>query len=234
MSGHGSDGNEGVLRILQSSSITETSTSDCFMSYPRRLLGGDLTPLQRSGQCILHPKPIVPPGHSLRRSYSSVEIQSLYSTVPAHWTTRTLVGGRSYPSAEKQSVYSIAQADWVTGTLFEEVLPTVEIKSLYSTVLVDWTTKTLFGGGGLTPLQRSSRCILQPKPIGPPGHSLRRSYNSVEIQSLYSTVPADWTTRTLVGGGVLPLCREVVSIFYSPYSRLVNKKSGKYESIKRE
>ena len=31
-SGHVSDGNAGVLCILQSSSITETSLSDCFVS----------------------------------------------------------------------------------------------------------------------------------------------------------------------------------------------------------
>ena len=30
----GSDGNEGVLRIPQSSSISEHSPSDCLMSYP--------------------------------------------------------------------------------------------------------------------------------------------------------------------------------------------------------
>ena len=28
-------------------------------------------------------------------------------------------------------------------------------------------SRTLIGGGGLTPLQRSSRCILQPQPTGP-------------------------------------------------------------------
>ena len=32
-SGPGSDGNEGVLSITQSSSITGTSASDCFVSY---------------------------------------------------------------------------------------------------------------------------------------------------------------------------------------------------------
>ena len=31
----GSDGNEGVLHIPQSSSITGTSQSDCLVSYPR-------------------------------------------------------------------------------------------------------------------------------------------------------------------------------------------------------
>ena len=36
---HGSDGNEGVLRIPQSSSITEVSPWDGFVSYPGQLLG---------------------------------------------------------------------------------------------------------------------------------------------------------------------------------------------------
>ena len=39
-SGTGSNGNEGVLYILQSSSITETSPSDCLVSYTRHLLWG--------------------------------------------------------------------------------------------------------------------------------------------------------------------------------------------------
>ena len=38
-SGPGSDGNEGVLCIPQSSSITETSLSDCLVSYPGHSLG---------------------------------------------------------------------------------------------------------------------------------------------------------------------------------------------------
>ena len=53
-SGSGSNGNEGVLRIPQSSSITGTSSSDCLMSYPEHLLWGwGLIPLQRSSWCIL-------------------------------------------------------------------------------------------------------------------------------------------------------------------------------------
>ncbi len=35
----GSDGNEGVLRIPQSSSIAGTSPSDCLVSYPGHTLG---------------------------------------------------------------------------------------------------------------------------------------------------------------------------------------------------
>ena len=55
-SGPGSDGNEGVLRIPQSSSTAETSPSDCLVSYPGHSLGGGLTPLQRCSQCILQPQ----------------------------------------------------------------------------------------------------------------------------------------------------------------------------------
>ena len=52
----GSDGDKGVLHILQSSNITEASPLDCLMSYP---------------------------GHLLRESYSSAEMQSVYSAAPA-------------------------------------------------------------------------------------------------------------------------------------------------------
>ena len=46
-SGPGSDGNEGVLRIPQSSSIAGTSPSDCLMSYPGHSLGVGVLPLCR-------------------------------------------------------------------------------------------------------------------------------------------------------------------------------------------
>ena len=60
----GSDGNEGVLRIAQNSSITGTSPSDCLESYL---------------------------GYSLGKSYPSVEVQSVYSTDPADWA-KSLAG----------------------------------------------------------------------------------------------------------------------------------------------
>ena len=59
------DGNEGILRIPQSSSITETSPSDCFASYQ---------------------------GHLLKGSYSSAVMQSVYSTAPADWGKRIMRG----------------------------------------------------------------------------------------------------------------------------------------------
>ena len=43
-SGAGNDGNEGVLRIPQSSSITEASSSDCLVSYRGDSLGGGALP----------------------------------------------------------------------------------------------------------------------------------------------------------------------------------------------
>ena len=54
-SGPGSDDNEGVLRIPQSSSITGTS-SDCLVSYQDTPWGGALTLLERSSRCILQPQ----------------------------------------------------------------------------------------------------------------------------------------------------------------------------------
>ncbi len=54
-SGPGSNGNEGVLRIPQSSNTAGTSPSDCLVSYPGHSLGGGLTPLQNFSQCILQP-----------------------------------------------------------------------------------------------------------------------------------------------------------------------------------
>ena len=45
--GPGSDGNEGVLRILQSTIITGTSLSDYLMSYPGHSFGGGVLCLCR-------------------------------------------------------------------------------------------------------------------------------------------------------------------------------------------
>ena len=55
-SGPGRDGNDGVLRIPQSSSITGASPSDCLVSYPGHSSGGGLTPLQKNRQCIPQPQ----------------------------------------------------------------------------------------------------------------------------------------------------------------------------------
>ena len=51
-----SNGNDGVLPIPQSSSITGNSLSDCLVSYQDTRCRVGLTPLQRSSQCILQPQ----------------------------------------------------------------------------------------------------------------------------------------------------------------------------------
>ena len=56
-SGHGSDGNEGILRIPQSSITAGTSPSDCLVSYPGQSLVGCPTSQQGCSQCILQPQP---------------------------------------------------------------------------------------------------------------------------------------------------------------------------------
>ena len=52
-SGPGNDGNKGVLCILQSSNITGTSPSDCFVLYPGHLLDGVL-PLCRDAVSVFY------------------------------------------------------------------------------------------------------------------------------------------------------------------------------------
>ena len=63
-SGHGSNNNEGMLRIPQHSSITEVSPWDCLVSYP---------------------------GFSLRGFYPSLEMQSMYSIARADWASKDFV-----------------------------------------------------------------------------------------------------------------------------------------------
>ena len=72
--GLGSDDNEGQVRIPQSSSITGASTADCWVSYP---------------------------GHSLRESYLSAQMQSAYSTAPANWASPTMV---AMPSSQTKLI----------------------------------------------------------------------------------------------------------------------------------
>ena len=91
---------KGVLRIPQSSSITGALPSDCFVSYPGHSLGGE--------------------------SYSSAEMQSVYSTVPSQSTGPLIFEGWSYASAEMQLVYSAALAylrtNWVTHFLRDNLI----------------------------------------------------------------------------------------------------------------
>ena len=121
-SGPGSDGNEWVLPIPQSSSITETSPSDCLVSYqdtcwgwsyssvkmqsviflqpqstgPQDIHWRNLTPLQRCCRYILQPQSTGPQD---TRWESLTLQQSVYCTASANWVTR-YSQEESYSSAE--------------------------------------------------------------------------------------------------------------------------------------
>ena len=127
--------------------------------------------------------------------YWSLTLSDCLVSYPGHSKSE------SYPSAEMQSVYFTASADWA---LIEGVLPlcrdAVSVFYSLSQLGPHW--------GSLTPLQRCSQSILQPQPTGP---SLRESYSSAEMQSLYFTASSDWALIE----GILPLCRDAVSVFYS-------------------
>ena len=82
--------------------------------------------------------------------------------------------------------------------------------------------------GSFTPLQRCSRCILQLQPtrlkmVNCHIQNTRwgGSYPSAEMQSVYSTTPADTAEDGLLSypehslGWVLPLCRDAVGVFYN-------------------
>ena len=190
-----SDCNKEVLSIPQSYSITGNSASDCLLPYPGHSLVGFLplcrdticvfyipsllghqntrwesfTPLQRCSLCVLHPQLIGPPGRSLGEFYPSAEMQSVCSTSPADWATRTLVG-RVLP-------------------LCRDAVCVFYIPSWLGYQDARWES--------FTPLQRCSLCVLHPQPIRPPGHSLGEFYPSAEMQSAYSTTPSDWANYKL-------------------------------------
>ena len=156
------------------------------MSYNRTHVWEGLTPLQRCSQRILQPK----------------------STGPQD--TRL---GWSYPPAEMQSAYSAAQIDWATGHSLGRVLPLCRdaVGVFYSPNRLGHRTLVW---EGLTPLQRCSRRILQPKSTGPQDTCLGGSYPPAEMQSAYSTAQIDWATGHSFRR-VLPLCRDAVGVFYS-------------------
>ena len=120
---------------------------------------------------------------SLGGSYLSAEMQSVYSAAPAGWATGHLLG-RVFPSAEMQSVYSAAPADWATGHLLGRVLPLCRDAVGVFCSPGRLGHRTLVGEG-FSLLQRCSRCILQPQPIGPLDTCWGGSYPSAEMQSVY-------------------------------------------------
>ena len=75
-SGPGSDGNEGVLRILQSSSTVGTSPSDCLVSYPGHSLGGVLPPCRGAVSVFYSPSRL---GNSMLACFLLPSFLDVYS-----------------------------------------------------------------------------------------------------------------------------------------------------------
>ena len=81
-SGSESNGNEEVLHIPQSSSITGASLLDCLVSYP---------------------------GHLLWGSYPSAEMQSVYSTATTDWA---LILEMNFLFKKQQKIYRVKPVDY--------------------------------------------------------------------------------------------------------------------------
>ena len=79
---------------------------------------------------------------------------------------------------------------------------------------------------GVLPLQRDAVVFYSSSQLN---HSLRGrgSYSSAEMQLLYSTAPANWST--LCGVRVLPLCRDVLGVFYRNVTK--EKEQGNYLKV---
>ena len=128
--------------------------------------GWGLTPLQRCSRCILQPQ-----------LTGQIRLFSVISRKLGRERKKKKKKRRgSYPSAEMQSVYFTTPADWANQ------------------IVKCHTWETCGRGWGLTPLQRCSRCILQPQLTG-----------QIRLFSIIS--------RKLVVGD-LPLYRVVVGVFY--------------------
>ena len=84
-----SDGNEGVLRIPESSCITGTSPSYCLVSYQGHSWVGRLTPVQRWRRCILQLPPTGPALLCLefRFVWNPVHSRLIYSFIVTAWKT---------------------------------------------------------------------------------------------------------------------------------------------------
>ena len=146
-------GNEGVLNIPQSSSITGAISSDCLVSYLGNLYGKVLL-LRRDAVGVFYSPSRL--GFSFGESYISAEMQSVYSTALADWTTRwgsltplqrcsrcilppqptgLLVGGVLLLCRDAVGVfYSLSRLGYSLG----ESYSSAEMQSVYSTALVDW------------------------------------------------------------------------------------------------
>ena len=165
----------------------------------------------------------------------------MYSTAPAEWASGHSLVVRVLPLS-REAVYSTAPAEWASGhSLLVRVLPLCReaVSVFYSSSWMGHSTllggilllcrdavsvfynssglshRTLNGGEGLTPLQRSSQCILQPQPTGQAlllDQWLLNHQDPVLVPYGSPAIVSRWPRWA----GGLPICRGAVSVFYSP------------------
>ena len=104
-SGPGSDGNEGVLHIPQSSSII--GASDCLVSYP---------------------------GQSLVGSYHSAEKESAYSTSPGDRAILRIAWKQVRSVLEMSTLFNLSYGVSIHGTYLVDnlLIPTISVKTVWT------------------------------------------------------------------------------------------------------
>ena len=129
-------------------------------------------------------------------SYSSAEMQLVYSIARADWANhiRTLVGVGFYPSAEMQSVYSATAAAGpvILGHSFPVgSCPSAEMQSVYSTAPADWAShiRTLVSGGVLTLSKDAVGLFYSPNRLGQSYQDTCFRWSLTPL--VYSTAPND-------------------------------------------
>ena len=205
-----------LFRTKQASDVTVVEnvirkpSSNCPVGWGRRIHRLDLYRILRlsSNEC---------PVYDAKLSDSDVPVMLELSRMQSTPSLPLFLG--LTPLQRLQSVYSTAPADWTTDHSLEGgvlLLCRDAVGVFYSPSWLDH--RSLVGGWSFTPLQRCSRCILQPQLTGPQITRWRvEFYSSAEMQSVYSTTPIEWATDHLLEGGVLLLCRDAVCVFYNPY-----------------
>ena len=229
-SGPGSNGNERVLHISQSSSITEASPSDCLMSYPGHLLVGCLTPLQTWGQCISQPQLIG--AQDTRWGVGGIlRMQLMYFTASADWATGPswgdliplqrcsqwilqpqLIGSGALPFC-RDAVGVFHSPSWLGLRTHVKGILRLYRDAVGEFYCPSWLGHwTLAGGrGGL----RDAVDVFHSPSWLCHRTLLRWSYPSTEMQSMNFIAPADWATGHSWEWGALPFCRDAVHVFHS-------------------
>ena len=159
-SGPGSNDNDGVLHISQSS-ITGASPSDYLMSCSGHSLRAGFNPLQRNSRCILQPQP-TGPQDTYWRCLTLLQRSSRWFYSPSRLGHKTLIGGVllfcretigdfTAPADGPQDTYwwcltplqrssrcFYRPSRWATGHLLVVSYSSAEKQSVLSTAPADW------------------------------------------------------------------------------------------------